>query len=33
MRLTDNSKTVLYVMSLPHEITISSIEVRHIKNY
>ena len=29
----DVAKTVLYVMSLPHEITIPSIEVRHIKNY
>ena len=29
----DVAKTVLYVMNLPHEITIPSIEVRHIKNY
>ena len=30
---TDVAKTVQYVMNLPHEITIPSIEVRHIKNY
>ena len=29
----DVAKTVIYVMNLPHEITIPSIEVRHIKNY
>ena len=29
----DVAKTVIYVMDLPHEITIPSIEVRHIKNY
>ena len=29
----DVAKTVMYVMNLPHEITIPSIEVRHIKNY
>ena len=29
----DVAKTVVYVMNLPHEITIPSIEVRHIKNY
>ena len=29
----DVAKTVFYVMNLPHEITIPSIEVRHIKNY
>lgn len=29
----DVAKTVLYVMNLPHEITVPSIEVRHIKNY
>ncbi|MBQ7466950.1 MAG: SDR family oxidoreductase [Clostridia bacterium] len=29
----DVAKTVLYVLNLPHEITIPSIEVRHIKNY
>lgn len=27
------AKTVKYVIDLPHEITIPSIEVRHIKNY
>lgn len=27
------AETILYVMNLPHEITIPSIEVRHIKNY
>ena len=27
------AKTVKYVFDLPHEITIPSIEVRHIKNY
>lgn len=27
------AKTILYVMNLPHEITIPSIEVRHINNY
>lgn len=29
----DVAKTVKYVFDLPHEITIPSIEVRHIKNY
>ena len=29
----DVAKTVKYVFELPHEITIPSIEVRHIKNY
>ena len=29
----DVAKTVLYVMNLPHEITIPTIEVRHIRNY
>lgn len=29
----DVAQTVLYIMNLPHEITIPSIEVRHIKNY
>lgn len=29
----DVAKTVKYVLDLPHEITIPSIEVRHIKNY
>ena len=29
----DVAETILYVMNLPHEITIPSIEVRHIKNY
>ena len=29
----DVAKIVLYVMNLPHEITIPSIEVRHINNY
>ena len=29
----DIANTVLYIMNLPHEITIPSIEVRHIKNY
>jgi len=29
----DVARTVLYVMNLPHEITIPSVEVRHIKNY
>lgn len=29
----DVAKTVQYVMNLPHEITIPSIEIRHIKNY
>lgn len=29
----DVAKTILYVMNLPHEITIPSIEVRNIKNY
>lgn len=29
----DVAKTVKYVFDLPHEITILSIEVRHIKNY
>ena len=29
----DVAKTVKYVLDLPHEITILSIEVRHIKNY
>ena len=29
----DVAKTIIYVMNLPHEITIPSIEVRHIKNY
>ena len=28
----DVAKTVKYVFDLPHEITIPSIEVRHIKN-
>lgn len=27
------AETILYVMNLPHEITIPTIEVRHIKNY
>ena len=27
------AKTVKYVFDLPYEITIPSIEVRHIKNY
>ena len=27
------AQTVKYVFDLPHEITIPSIEVRHIKNY
>lgn len=27
------AKTVLYLMNLPHEITIPSIEIRNIKNY
>ena len=30
---TDVAKTVKYLIDLPHEITIPSIEVRHIKNY
>ncbi len=29
----DVAKTVKYVFDLPHEVTIPSIEVRHIKNY
>ena len=29
----DIAKTVKYIFDLPHEITIPSIEVRHIKNY
>lgn len=29
----DVAKTVKYVFDLPHEITIPSIEIRHIKNY
>lgn len=29
----DVAKTVKYIFDLPHEITIPSIEVRHIKNY
>ena len=29
----DVARTVKYVFNLPHEITIPSIEVRHIKNY
>ena len=29
----DVAKTVKYVFELPHEITIPSIEIRHIKNY
>ena len=29
----DVAETVLYVLNLPHQITIPSIEVRHIKNY
>lgn len=29
----DVAKTVLYLMNLPHEITIPSIELRHIRNY
>lgn len=29
----DVAKTVKYVFDMPHEITIPSIEVRHIKNY
>ena len=29
----DVAKAVMYVMNLPHEITIPSIEIRHIKNY
>ena len=29
----DVAKAVKYVFELPHEITIPSIEVRHIKNY
>lgn len=29
----DVAKTIKYVFDLPHEITIPSIEVRHIKNY
>ena len=29
----DVAKTIKYVFELPHEITIPSIEVRHIKNY
>ncbi len=29
----DVANTILYVMDLPHNITIPSIEVRHIKNY
>ncbi len=29
----DVAKTVKYVFDLPHEITIPSIEVIHIKNY
>lgn len=29
----DVAKTILYVMNLPHEITIPSIEIRNIKNY
>ncbi len=29
----DVAKTALYVLNLPHEITIPSIEIRHIKNY
>ncbi|MBQ3048311.1 MAG: SDR family oxidoreductase [Clostridia bacterium] len=27
------AKTVIYVLNLPHEVTIPSIEIRHIKNY
>lgn len=33
LTLDDVAKTVKYVFELPHEITIPSIEVRHIKNY
>ncbi len=29
----DVAKTIKYVFDLPHEITVPSIEVRHIKNY
>ena len=29
----DVAKTIKYIFDLPHEITIPSIEVRHIKNY
>ena len=29
----DVAKTILHVLNLPHEITIPSIEIRHIKNY
>ena len=29
----DVARTVKYIMDLPHEITIPSIEIRHIKNY
>ena len=29
----DVAKTVGYIMDLPHEITIPSVEIRHIKNY
>ena len=29
----DVALTVKYVFELPHEITVPSIEVRHIKNY
>ena len=33
LTVEDVAKTVKYVFDLPHEITIPSIEVRHIKNY
>lgn len=33
LRPEEVAKTVKYVFDLPHEITIPSIEVRHIKNY
>lgn len=33
LEANDVAKTIVYVLDLPYEITIPSIEVRHIKNY
>lgn len=33
LNVEDVAQTIVFVLNLPHEITIPSIEVRHIKNY